>query len=221
MGVRSTRVSSRLRRGDTKAVVVRVEEGRDLRLCRRINIANMARRMRTARPPITAPAIKPVDGEEDLEEMTGAEDEVSSAADWEASVVLKLVVDGSVDSVGALVLALDAASDVARFVRDVVAAGLAADDVRAADETGMLGILGILGMLGIDVGILTPSLERRDATTPPMFDIMSPICRRSCWYSPCSVDLSMLPAATQASSALDCAALRRSVYDVRLATWLS
>jgi hypothetical protein len=53
----------------------------------------MPRRTRTATPPMTAPAMSPGDGEEDLDEVAGAGEEVDCVEDGKAPESVGLVDD--------------------------------------------------------------------------------------------------------------------------------
>lgn len=123
----------------------------------------MPRRMRTAMPPITAPAMRPGEGLEDLDEVAGADEDedVDWEVVWEASDVVADAIDESVVGVG---VGVDIGAGVG------VPALLLALGVGASSCEVKLGSGATLGrrMLGIAVGIATTVwLDRKDATTPP------------------------------------------------------
>jgi hypothetical protein len=125
-----------------------------LRLCLRINTTSIQIRTKTAMPPITAPAMRPGDGVEDLDVEAATDGE----SDLELFVVVGLVVDETDVGVGRVLLALE----IRALVCDVVCAG------------------GAMGRLGIAVGMamLTLWLDKKDATTPPTLCKMLFICLR-------------------------------------------
>lgn len=133
----------------------------------------MPRRMSTATPPMTAPAMTPGDIVDDVDDEAAAGVEV----DCEASDVDGLAVGESVVCAGELFLALDAAE-------------VGCDVVRAG---------GAAGRLGITVGIARPMLwlDKKELTTPPtLFKILF-IWRRCWWYLRCTAAAPMSPAARQ------------------------
>lgn len=88
--------------------------------------------------------------------------------DCEASDVVGLAAEESVVGIGMPLLALDAVG----LACGLVVGELACEVVRISDAVGMLGIT-------VGTTILTLSLDKKDATTPPTLDKMLFICLRS------------------------------------------
>jgi hypothetical protein len=144
-------------------------------------------------PPITAPAMRPGEGPELLEEdAIAASEEVDSAADCEATEAIEDSVVG-IDAV--LLLVLDA-------IR------LACDVVRAGDAAGKLGRA---------VGIVMSLVDRNETTMPPTLFRILPICLRSWLYLRWTCIAATLPAALHSACTVASALMRPGCTDGRKA----
>lgn len=121
----------------------------------------MPRRISTAMPPITAPAMRPGEGPELLLDDGDDTADVELVDDCEASELVALGVVDSVVGTGAVLPALDA--------------------VVVASAAGVVRV-GAPGRLGMAVGMTMDKLcaDKKDAATLPTLDKMLLICLR-CW----------------------------------------
>ena len=150
----------------------------------------MPRRMRTATLPITAPAMRPGEGPDFVEEEDAAAEEVDSARSERVLVASLDVRDR--DGVGVVPVLWPVDTGVDSTDCRVLCCG--ADVVRVGDGATL-----VAGVSDANVGstMVMLALDRNEVISPPMLERMLLICLRCAWYRRCTIAAPMLPAARQ------------------------